>query len=90
MTHARAAEQCWMSTEKANASLPLDKRADLVDKCIEQKMKAGSGPSEPAPAAPAEAKKKKPAAADAKTKKPAAAGEKDKKPVDAEVPDKKP
>ena len=90
MTHARAAEQCWMSTEKTNASLSLEKRADLVDKCIEQKMKAGSGASEPAPAAPVEAKKKKPAAAEAKTKKPAAAGEKDKKPPDAEVPDKKP
>lgn len=89
MTHARAAEQCWMSTEKTNASLSLEKRADLVDKCIEQKMKAGSGASEPAPAAPAEAKKKKPASAEAKTKKPAA-GEKDKKPVDAEAPDKKP
>lgn len=97
MTHTRAAEQCWMSTEKANASLPLDKRADLVDKCIEQKMKAGSGGAEPAPAAPAGAKKKKPAgaAADAKPKKPAAAtphekDEKDKKPADGEAPDKKP
>ena len=93
MTHTRAAEQCWMSTEKANASLPLDKRADIVNKCIEQKMKAGSGDSEPASAAPAEAKKKKPtgAAAEAKPKKPAAAaGEKDKKPADAEAPDKKP
>ena len=93
MTHTRAAEQCWMSTEKADASLPLDKRADLVDKCIEQKMKAGSGGAEPAPAAPAGAKKKKPAsaAADAKPKKPAAAaGDKDKKPADDETPDKKP
>jgi hypothetical protein len=95
MTHTRAAELCWMSTEKANASLPLDKRADLVNKCIEQKMNAGSGNSEAAPAAPAEAKKKKPAAADAKSKKPAAAApqakdEKDKKPADAEAPDKKP
>jgi hypothetical protein len=97
MTGTRAAELCWMSTEKANASLPLDKRADIVNKCIEQKMNAGSGNSEPAPAAPAEAKKKKPAAAaaDAKSKKPAAApprekDEKDKKPADAEAPDNKP
>ena len=95
MTHTRAAEQCWMSTEKTSASLPLEKRADIVDKCIEQKMSAGSGGSVPAPAAPAEAKKKKPASADAKPKKPAAAAphekdEKDKKPADAEAPDKKP
>lgn len=81
MTHTRAAEQCWMSTEKGAASMSLDKRADLVDKCIEQKMKGGSASAEPAP----EAKKKKPAAA--------AAGEKDKKdkkPADADAPGKKP
>jgi type IV pilus biogenesis protein CpaD/CtpE len=42
MTHTRAAEQCWMATEKGNAGLPLDKRADVVDKCIEQKMKAAA------------------------------------------------
>ncbi len=80
MTHTRAAEQCWMSTEKGAASMSLDKRADLVDKCIEQKMKGGSASAEPAP----EAKKKKPAAA---------AGEKDKKdkkPADADAPGKKP
>ena len=87
MTHTRAAEQCWMSTEKANASLPLDKRADIVNKCIEQKMNAGSGGSEAAPAVPAEAKKKTPAAADAKPKKPAAAAP---QAADAEAPDKKP
>ena len=57
MTHTRAAEQCWMSTERGNASLPLDKRADLVDKCIEQKMKTASGGAAPAAPAP-EAKKK--------------------------------
>ncbi|HVZ51321.1 MAG TPA: hypothetical protein VG986_05105 [Pseudolabrys sp.] len=39
MTHTRAAEQCWMSTEKGYASASLDKRADIVDKCIEDKMK---------------------------------------------------
>ena len=95
MTHTRAAEQCWMATEKGSASMSLDKRADVVDKCIEQKMKGGSGSAEPAP----EAKKKKPAAASAadQKKKPAAAAEKkddkdkkDKKPADAEAPDKKP
>ena len=44
MTHARAATECWMATEKGHSE-NLDKRADIVDKCIEQKMKA-------APAAP--------------------------------------
>jgi hypothetical protein len=40
MTHTRAARECWMGTEKGYADMPLDKRADVVDKCIEQKMKA--------------------------------------------------
>lgn len=44
MTHSRAATECWMATEKGHSE-NLDKRADIVDKCIEQKMKA-------APAAP--------------------------------------
>ena len=101
MTHTRAAEQCWMSTEKGAASLSLDKRADLVDKCIADKMKTASGTAEPAPAPEAkkpEAKKKKPAAAEAKKKKPAeAAGEKkgdktdkDKKDQTPDAADKKP
>jgi hypothetical protein len=96
MTHTRAAEQCWMAAEKAHAALPLDKRADIVDKCIEQKMKAASGNAEPAPGGPApDAKKKKPAsaaAAAAEKKKPAApsASEKDQKPAGADAPDKKP
>jgi hypothetical protein len=38
MTHARAATECWMGTEKAHTD--LDKRADIVIKCIDQKMKA--------------------------------------------------
>lgn len=41
MTRTHAAELCWMATEKGAASLPLDKRADAVDKCIADKMKAG-------------------------------------------------
>lgn len=44
MTHARAAEICWMSTEKGAASMTLDKRADIVDKCIEDKMKGAPAP----------------------------------------------
>ena len=96
MTRRLAAEQCWMAAEKAHAALPLDKRADIVNKCIEQKLKTASGNAEPAPAGPAPDAKKKPAgaAAEAEKKKPAAprAGEQDQKPADAgtDEPDKKP
>jgi hypothetical protein len=96
MTRRLAAEQCWMAAEKAHAALSLDQRADIVNKCIEQKMKTASGSAEPAPAGPApDAKKKKPAgAAEAEKKKPAAAGagEPDQKPAGAATgaPDKKP
>jgi hypothetical protein len=38
MTHEQAALECWMSTEHGRADLPLDKRADIVDKCINDKM----------------------------------------------------
>jgi hypothetical protein len=96
MTRRLAAEQCWMAAEKAHAALPLDKRADIVNKCIEQKLKTASGNAEPAPAGPAPDAKKKPAgaAAAAEKKKPAAPGAdaKDQKPADAvtDEPDKKP
>jgi predicted lipid-binding transport protein (Tim44 family) len=43
MTHARAARECWMRTEKGNPREDLDKRADLVNKCIDEKMKAATG-----------------------------------------------
>ena len=39
MTHARAASICWMTTEKGRADANLDKRADVVEKCIAEKMK---------------------------------------------------
>jgi hypothetical protein len=42
MTRSRAATECWMSTEKGSASGNLDKRADIVTKCIDDKMKAVS------------------------------------------------
>ena len=42
MTRARAATQCWMATEKGHADMNLDKRADIVTKCIDQKMKAAA------------------------------------------------
>jgi hypothetical protein len=45
MTHSRAARECWMKTEKTSAHTDLDKRADLVNKCIDEKMKAGGAPA---------------------------------------------
>ena len=45
MTHARAARECWMKTEKTSAHADLDKRADLVNKCIDDKMKAAGAPA---------------------------------------------
>jgi hypothetical protein len=42
MTRTRAARECWMKTEKANPHENLDKRADTVNKCIEDKMKAAA------------------------------------------------
>jgi hypothetical protein len=45
MTHSRAATECWMATEKGHNEPDLDKRADIVTKCIDQKMKAaGNAP----------------------------------------------
>lgn len=38
MTHTKAAEYCWMATEHGHADLPLDKRADIVARCIKEKM----------------------------------------------------
>ncbi len=45
MTRSRAARECWMRTEKGNAHEDLDKRADLVNKCIDDKMKAAAAPA---------------------------------------------
>jgi hypothetical protein len=38
LTQQRASEDCWMETEHGAKSLPLDKRAKLVDKCVKDKM----------------------------------------------------
>jgi hypothetical protein len=38
MTHTEAAKECWMATEHGRHDLPLDQRADIVDKCIKDKM----------------------------------------------------
>jgi hypothetical protein len=40
MTKSRAAMECWMKNEKGHGDADLDKRADLVNKCIDEKMKA--------------------------------------------------
>lgn len=38
LTEPKAAEQCWMETERGAKSLPLDKRAKVVDQCVKEKM----------------------------------------------------
>jgi len=43
MTHSRAATECWMATEKGHADMDLDKRADVVTKCIADKMNGAKG-----------------------------------------------
>jgi len=43
-THSQAAMECWMGTEKSDGRMDLDKRADIVDRCIEQKMKGAPAP----------------------------------------------
>jgi hypothetical protein len=40
MTRSRAASECWMSTEKGSHGANIDKRADVVTKCIDDKMKS--------------------------------------------------
>ncbi len=44
MTRSRAASECWMGTEKGSAAANLDKRADIVNKCIDDKMKTAAAP----------------------------------------------
>jgi hypothetical protein len=39
MTRSHAAMECWMQTEKGRADANLDKRADFVTKCIDDKLK---------------------------------------------------
>lgn len=44
MTRSRAASDCWMKLEKGSAAVDLDKRADLVTKCIDEKLKSAAPP----------------------------------------------
>ena len=36
----RASAECWMSIEKSHPEMSLDKRYNIVNKCIDDKMKA--------------------------------------------------
>lgn len=47
-TRQEAALQCWSAVDKAHPTMGLDQRADLVTKCIDDKM---NGPHPPAPPA---------------------------------------
>jgi hypothetical protein len=89
MTHTQAAEECWMGTEKTDAHMPLDQRADIVDRCIAEKM--GTAPPPPKSAAAGGKKKKKTASIEPEKKKPAriSAESKKKKPAHAGAETKK-
>ena len=43
LTKSKAAMECWMKTEKGSAGADLEKRADTVNKCIDEKMKSAGG-----------------------------------------------
>jgi hypothetical protein len=45
MTRSRAARECWMRTEKGNPHEDLDRRADSVNRCIDDKLKAANAPA---------------------------------------------
>jgi hypothetical protein len=46
-TRQEAAWQCWASVDKTHKDLSLDKRADIVSKCINDKMNPGPAPQPP-------------------------------------------
>lgn len=46
-TRQEAALQCWSSVDKAHPTMGLDQRADIVTKCINDKMK--TQPAAPKP-----------------------------------------
>ncbi len=52
LTHQEAALQCWMAVEKEHQSASLDQRADIVTKCINDKMKAAPQPAAETPKSP--------------------------------------
>jgi hypothetical protein len=38
VTHQRASAECWMQTEKSMQKVDLDRRVDVVNRCIEDKL----------------------------------------------------
>ena len=48
-TRQEAALQCWASVDKAHKDMSLDKRADIVTKCIDDKLHPGETPTAAAP-----------------------------------------
>lgn len=49
MTHVRAAQICWAKTEHGPLRMNLDKRADVVTKCIADTLQAAHAPSQAQP-----------------------------------------
>ena len=95
MTHARAASECWMQTKQVPLGTDLDKRADIVNKCIDEKKRRR--PPVPwsrlrRPLRPTPKRRNRPPPPHPRKKQPASptAGEPDKKPADADPADKKP
>ena len=39
VTRERASAMCWMKYEQGRKDLPIDKRADLVNKCVDDALK---------------------------------------------------
>jgi hypothetical protein len=46
LARSEAAKQCWMAAEKGRKDMSLDKRADVVTKCIDDKLKAAEATPE--------------------------------------------
>jgi hypothetical protein len=42
ITEHQASAACWMKFERGRKDLPLEARAKLVDKCIDERMKAAA------------------------------------------------
>jgi hypothetical protein len=68
ISHQQAALDCWMATEHGRADMPLDKRADVVDACIKDKMAGKPLPAGVTGQAQAKAKSKPKASAKSKTR----------------------
>jgi hypothetical protein len=49
MTHARAAQICWAKTERGALRTNLDKRADVVTRCIADTLQAAHAPPQTPP-----------------------------------------